>query len=379
MSGRAPPRSRWSWTVGHLFGISIRIHVTLLLLLVWLVTAFAIRGAGLTEAATGLVLVSLVFVIIVVHELAHALVARRFGCATRDILLLPIGGMSRLEKMPERPTHELLVALAGPAVNVALALVLALGIGLTGGSFDPADAATIGGALTSQLLWINVVLAAFNLLPAFPMDGGRVFRAVLSIWIGRERATRAAAGVGKLLAVGFVLIGLLVNPILAVIGVFVWFAAQQEASSLALRSVLAGVPVARAMVRKLAVAEASEPLAHTAARMLAGGWHELPVVDADRLVGVVTAHDLARALATPNPPSTVAEITQRDVPMVSPGAPLESVLEPLGRTGVALVVDGVTLVGMLTLDQVATYASFHAAPGQGVTVLGPARIATRRT
>lgn len=363
MKPRQPQTARrWSWKLGELFGISIRVHVTLLVLLVWIVVSYVLSGANVGKAAVGALLVASVFAIIVLHELGHALVARRFGCRTKEILLLPIGGLASMEHMPERPRHELLVALAGPAVNVVLALVLGVLVGVTGGSFDPAQAASLSGALASQLLWINVMLAAFNLLPAFPMDGGRVFRAVLAMRLGRDRATRIASTLGKVIAAVFVLVGLTWNPMLALIGVFIWFAASQESASLALHSILAGAHVGDAMIRTLDVVEADEPIEVTADRMLADGHHALAVIENGRLAGVVTATELAAELARPSSHRTVAEVMRRDAPVLDPDDPLESTLETLQRSDVALVVEGGGLVGLLTLDQIGTYASFHARP-----------------
>jgi len=351
---------RWSWKVGELFGVSIRIHITLLALLVWVGASQAIGGSGFGQAVFGVVLVGLVFAAIVLHELGHALIARRYGCSTREILLLPIGGLARMDRMPDRPLQELLVALAGPAVNVGIALVLALVVAASGASFDPGQAATISGALASQLLWINLGLAAFNLLPAFPMDGGRVLRALLAMRLGRARATRIASGVGRVLGVGFVIAGLAYNPMLALIGVFVWFAAQQETATVELRSILSGVTVARAMIRNPVIVGADEPIERVAERMIAGGQYQLPVLDDGRLVGVVTAPDLAATLAAPGPHGAVSSIVRTDIPVVAPGDPLDRAMESLERAGLACVVERGELVGLLTIEQLATYAAFHA-------------------
>jgi Zn-dependent protease len=317
-----------------MFGISIRVHITLLALFAWVATSYVIGGSGLGEATFGVVLVALVFAIIVLHELGHALVARRYGCITREILLLPIGGLAQMNRMPDRPAQELLVALAGPAVNIGFAIVLAFVMAATEASFDPALAATMSGALVSQLLWINIGLALFNLLPAFPMDGGRVLRALLALRLGRARATRIAGGVGRVLAVGFAIIGLLSNPMLVLIGVFVWFAAQQETASVELRSILAGVSVERAMIRNPEIVGADESIEHVAERMLAGGQHQLAVLHHGSLVGAVTAADVAARLAAPGPHGPIGPIVHTDIPVVDSDDPLESAIESLDRSGV---------------------------------------------
>jgi Zn-dependent protease/predicted transcriptional regulator len=353
-------RSRWSWQLGSLFGIAIRVHATLALLLAWVAASYAAVGASVAQALFGLVVIVLVFSIVVIHELAHALAARHYGCRTREILLLPIGGLAQMERMPQRPEQELVVALAGPAVNVVLALVFGAVVVATGGSFAPSEAVSIGGALASQLFWINVVLAGFNLLPAFPMDGGRVLRALLAIRFGRDRATVTASKLGRVLAAGFVVAGLLFNPMLAIIGVFVWLAARQESAIVALRSSLAGVTVARAMIRAPSTIDAETPITQAAERLLATGQAQLAVTDAGVLRGIVTAEDVATTIAGAARHQPVRSLMRTSIPVIGPDEPLVDALDPIQRTGVAFVVDSGELIGLVTLDQLATCASFGA-------------------
>jgi len=184
-----------------------------------------------------------VFAAIVVHELGHSLVAARFGYKTRDILLLPIGGIASLERMPEDPKQELAVAVVGPLINVAIAGLIFLGILATGGSTRLSEATSAGGAIATQLMWINLGLALFNLLPAFPMDGGRALRALLAMRIGRRRATDVAATLGRVFAAVLFVYGLYANPLLCVIAFVVWMGATQERAVVQLKSALQGVPV----------------------------------------------------------------------------------------------------------------------------------------
>ena len=347
-------RWRWSWQVGLLFGISIRVHITLFALLVWVAIAAPVHGAGVWQTLAQAGLVASVFGCVLVHELAHALVARRFGCPTREILLLPIGGIAQLERIPQRPAQELLVAVVGPATNVAIAAVLGAVILLAGWPIGPEQPHGFAGIVVS-LFWINASLAAFNLLPAFPMDGGRVLRAILASRIGRARATRAAGIVGKVLAAVFVMIGFTVGgTMLAVIGMFVWFASSQESSVVMLTSILSRATVADAMVRQPHVIHAAVPVDDVAEQMIATGQRELAVVEDGRIRGVVTAADIARRATR----GTVGA-AMRDVPVVTPAAPLDQVLEPLGRHGAVLVADHGTIVGLLTEDQLSTYVALH--------------------
>jgi Zn-dependent protease len=210
---------RMSWKLGRVAGIDLYLHPTFLLLLAWLWATGGTLGLLLSAATFGCVLL---------HELGHALAARGFGIGTEDITLYPIGGVARLRRMPRAPGAELLITLAGPAVNVLIAGVLAAALAV-GGWLDPGSAESMVGAFVAQLMWINVVLAAFNMLPAFPMDGGRVLRALLSGPLGRLRATQIAAGVGRVLAVAFGLF-CLANGLLmpAVLSLFVYLAAGAE-------------------------------------------------------------------------------------------------------------------------------------------------------
>lgn len=210
---------KWSWKLGRFAGIDAYVHASFLLLMGWAAWA-AYQGAGSGLAALmGVVFLVGVFASVLLHEFGHALTARRFGIRTRRIVLWPIGGVAQLEGQPRTPRQELLIALAGPAVNFALAAGLwsltALGI-------------LPGGGLVTSLLLANLTLGVFNLLPAFPMDGGRVLRALLATRVGGLRATNIAVKIGKVAAAGFVIAGLFGNPMLMLVGAFVWFAASAE-------------------------------------------------------------------------------------------------------------------------------------------------------
>jgi len=231
-----------SWRLGRIAGIDVYVHATFLILLAYVALPALLPGGSLASAADGIALVLMVFTFVVLHELGHDLVARRFGIATRDITLLPIGGVSRLERMPDDPRQELLVALAGPAVNAILAAALYL-CGRALGS-DAIDGRSMWeGGLLARLFWVNVSLAAFNLLPAFPMDGGRVFRSLLSLRMDRVKATQIAARTGQVVAVLLAFVGLFENPFLLLIALFVWMGATQEASAATAAQHPDGVPV----------------------------------------------------------------------------------------------------------------------------------------
>jgi len=336
-------------------------HLTLLILLVWIAASYALAGAGFGATAVGVALVVAIFCVIVVHELGHALVARHFGIATRDIMLLPVGGIASLERMPDKPMQELVVALVGPAINFALAGLLWLGIRAGGGTTDLAAASSLGALIAAQLYWINVGLGVFNLIPAFPMDGGRALRAVLAMRLGPQRATDIAARLGRVLAVAIGIFGLFYNPLLLLIAFVVWSGATQERALSQLKHVISGVPVSAAMLRRVEAVTPDQPLEDAAALLLRGGLNQLPVIEHGQAVGVITRSDVATALSHAGPSATVAEAPQHRVITVSPADALDDVLDRLRAEpdAVALVIDHGLPVGVLTAEALASYVALH--------------------
>jgi Zn-dependent protease len=355
------PKKRWSWRAGVVAGIPIRIHVTLALLLGWIALASIASGLGPHATLAGLGLVIAVFAVVVIHELGHALVARHYGFRTREILLLPIGGIASLERLPDRPAQELAIALVGPAINLAIAGLLWVGIAATGGSVDPALANTVGKEFVVQLMWINLWLALFNLLPAFPMDGGRALRALLAMRLGRPRATEIAAGIAKVFAVVLAVIGILFNPWLVLIAAVVWFGARRDAAVVRLRAAIVDVPVSAAMKRYIEVVTPDQSLEHAAELLVATGQGQLPIVDHGKLTGVLTHADIARGLATAGSLGTVATAPHHDVVSVASSEPLEQVFDQLVASpdAIAVVVDHDVPVGIVTPEQLAMFASLR--------------------
>jgi Zn-dependent protease len=228
---------RGAWQIGRVAGIVVQVHWTFLLLIGWVVLTHTRDGGDAGDALRGVALTLAVFTCVVLHEFGHALTARRFGIGTRDITLLPIGGLARLARMPDEPRQELLVAAAGPAVNVVLAGALALVLGFTGTHVRVTDATLMGARFVDQLMWINVVLVVFNLLPAFPMDGGRVLRALLALRMPYLKATRWAATTGQTIAVALGFAGVMLpSPFLVLIALFVFSGARAEARMVELRT-----------------------------------------------------------------------------------------------------------------------------------------------
>jgi len=346
------PTRRWAWRLGSLAGISIYVHATFVLLIAWLAISHLMAGHDLAMAGQGLLLIASVFAVIVLHELGHALVARRFGIATRDITLYPIGGVARLERMPERPGQELLVAIAGPLVNGVLALAIYAGLRVAdvGAGSDPL---TLGSSLAVQLLWINISIGLFNLIPAFPMDGGRILRAALAFRMDRPRATATAARIGRGIAVVMGIAGLLWSPMLAVIALFVWMGAGHEAAMEQMKTTLRGVAVADAMVTEFQGLAPGTTVAAAASRLATGFQHDFPVVEAGRVIGMLTRNDILRGLALHRPEAPVRQLMHARFPMAGAREELDQVLGRLPVDGSAVVVfEHDQLVGLLDPEHV---------------------------
>jgi Zn-dependent protease len=361
---------RWSWKLARIAGIDVHVHATFLLLLGWVALTEYRRTGTPAGAFVGTAFVLLVFLVVLLHEYGHALAARRYGIGTRDITLLPIGGVARLERMPREPRQELVVALAGPAVNVVLALVLWVGLRAVGGDADPVGAADerfLSRTLAERLLQVNVWLAAFNLIPAFPMDGGRVLRAVLAM---RTRdyaaATVRAAKVGRFFALVFGLLGLFVvrNPMLVFVALFVWISAAGEASAVQQENTLSGVPMERLMMTDVRTLAPDDTLAHAVRLLLGGFQQDFPVLDASgTVVGVLARRDLLTALRDQGETATVESVMRRDFLLAQPDEPVEEALARLHGCGCSAipVVRERRLLGLLSLDNVGEYLMVRAA------------------
>lgn len=354
---------RWSYKLARIAGIDVRVHATFLLLLAFI--AFQAygqtRSAGGALAAVGFVL--LVFLVVILHEYGHAIAARRYGIPTRDITLLPIGGVARLERMPRDPRQELVIALAGPAVNVVLALALWAGLRAAGMSdpVAPADARFFGRSLAERLLSVNVWLAAFNMIPAFPMDGGRVLRAVMAWRTGDYAASTArAAAIGRFVALVLGVLGLFVldQPTLVLVALFVWLSAAGEAGAVQQETALTGVPLERVMVTDVRTLAPDDRLGRAAELVLAGYQQDFPVVDgAGAVVGMLTRQDLVRALAAEGVGGPVAAAMRREFPVAEAGERVEEALARLTAAGAEAmpVVRGRVLLGVLTRENVGEF------------------------
>lgn len=354
---------KWSWKIGTLAGIETRIHLTFLLLLAWVGASHWITGRSVDAALNGVAFILALFGCVLLHELGHALAARRYGIPTRDITLLPIGGVARLERMPDKPNQELWVALAGPAVNVAISAALFGWLNITHSWAPLGQMHVASGPFFERLLVANVWLVLFNLIPAFPMDGGRVLRALLASRMEYVRATQIAAGIGQGLAFVFGLIGLFGNPMLLFIALFVWIGASQEASTTQMKAAMAGTPVRAAMLTDFRHLDSGDTLAHAVRLILAGSQQDFPVMEAGRVAGILTRSDLLLALAEHGPDYPVTSIMRRDFLSTDYTEMLEVAFQRLQecRCHTMPVIHEGRLAGLLTMDNLGEYFLIQAA------------------
>ena len=345
----------WSITLGRIAGIAVRLHLTFLLFLIWIgVGGFLAGGA---QAAVGSVAFILaVFGSVLIHEFGHALTARRFGIRTPDITLLPIGGVARLERLPEKPSQELQVAIAGPATNVVIALLLYAYLSFSGAVDAVRNPGFLVGGLASRLLWVNLWLVLFNLIPAFPMDGGRVLRALLAARMDYGKATQVAAKVGQGFALLFALVGLYGNPFLIFIGLFVYLGATGEASQTALQTFIRGVPVRSVMITRFRPLESDAPLSEAVRALLEGEQTEFPVLgEGGQVRGILCREDIIRSLASDGADIPVWKAMRADAPTAYWDEMLDGVFERMmhARCAALPVIDRYgALVGLITKENV---------------------------
>ncbi len=357
----------WSFLIGRVLGIEVRVHVTFLLLLAFFGFLYYNQG-GADAAIHGVIFILLLFACVLLHEFGHAFAARAYGIHTPDITLLPIGGVARLERMPDKPYEELVVALAGPAVNVAIAAALFV---VLGGRIDPAHMGALsspGGGLLVKLLYVNLLLVFFNLLPAFPMDGGRVLRALLATRLTHARATQIAATIGQGMAFVFGFAGLLWNPMLVLIAVFIYFGASQEAALAQMKDAATGLPVRSAMVTNFSTLNENADIDEAVELLLATSQQEFPVVDqARQVLGILTRDDMIRALRRTGGHTAVVEVMRRDIPAVHAGTNFEEAFRTMQRCAcpaLPVLNSQGQLVGLFTPENVGEFMMIHSALGR---------------
>lgn len=339
----------WSLTIGRIAAVAVKVHVTFWLLLAWIGVSAA-REGGLAAATQSVLFIALLFVCVIAHEFGHILVARRFGIATKEVTLLPIGGVASLQRLPDTPGRELAVALAGPAVNVVIALALALALGSFGvASLD--NLANPGVSMLVRLAAANLVLAAFNLIPAFPMDGGRVLHALIAMRTGEARATEIAAGVGQACAFALGFLGLFGNPMLLFVAIFVYVAAAEEAGASRLKQGLKGLTAADLMETQVTTLPLGASLQEALDLALTTEQGHFPLVDAfGKPAALASRAALLGAVRTREPGEPAESVAQAPAVSISATARAEKALERLqaGEASALCVIDEAgRLVGLL--------------------------------
>ena len=347
---------RWSITLGAIAGTAVRVHVTFLLFLLF-IGVVVYRANGPAAAWDTLAFVTLIFICVVLHEFGHILMARRFGIKTRDVTLFPIGGVASMERMPDKPWQELMVAIAGPAVNLVIAAVI---LAVMGTSLNIDDLAGIGNvsiSLAMRIAAANLILMVFNLLPAFPMDGGRVLRALLAMRMGKARATRIAAGIGQAFAFVLGFLGFFGNPMLIFIAFFIFIAAGAEADTAALHDATSDLSVGDAMITTLTTLRPSDTIRETVDRLLRSTDDDFPVIDEQGTAfGLVTRNEILLALSQNSDMTPISALMHTADFVLNANDPLEKALVAFETLNVPalLVVDTIgQATGMITRTSIA--------------------------
>ncbi len=354
---------KWQWKLGTFAGIDVFVHATFLLIIGWYGWTYWLETRTLAGTLEGVLFILLLFLAVTLHEYGHALTARKYNIRTRDITLYPIGGVARLERMPEKPIQELWVALAGPAVNVVIAAVLFAYLALTNALVPFGQLTLTTGSFIERVVFVNISLVLFNLIPAFPMDGGRALRAILAMNMDYVKATQIAAIVGQGLAFLFGLAGLFGNPMLLFIAFFVWMGASQEASLVQVKHALGGIPVSQAMLTNYETVSPRDNLSRIAQLIVAGSQHDFPVVDGGCVVGVVTRDDFLVALTQNGQNVLVSSVMRVNLPEIDSYEMVESALLRIQESGVPVlpVTHGNQLVGIITHENITEYLMIRTA------------------
>jgi len=357
---------KWTLEIGKLFGVRIRIHWTFFLLLFWIVfVEYNRTGSAETIFYTTLFIIA-IFTCVVFHEMGHILMARRYDVKTSKITLLPIGGVASMEKMPENPRQEMLVALAGPFVNVVIAAIIFLFLGDLNRFLPGEGAENLTASISASNFWfslmvVNVVLVAFNLIPAFPMDGGRVLRALLAMKMGRLQATNIASLVGQVLAVGFFFIGLFINPLLLLIGVFIFFGARGENYMVQQSELMRGHLVSEAMVTNFDTIDMTKNINEIQHELISSGDDLFVATDNGSIKGIIKRKDILEALRNNEMDTPVSQLVRTDFDTIQSTDKLSKVLPLIRQHGQSAfpVIDGKELKGIISLDSIQRFLSIQ--------------------
>lgn len=345
---------KWSWKIARVAGIDIYIHATFLLLIYLVGISYWKQQGTMAAVLSGVGYILALFLCVVLHEFGHSLTARRYGIRTRNITLLPIGGVATLEKMPDNPRQEINVAIAGPAVNFVIATLLYLYLDIRNIPISAEEVSLTGGPFLYRLMMVNIFIGGFNLLPAFPMDGGRILRATLASRMDHAKATKIAASVGQFLAIGMGLLGIMYNPFLLIIAVFIWFGASIESNAEQLKSILGHATVRHAMLREFHTLSPEDNLARAVELTLAGSQKDFPVGYQNKLYKVLHHSDLIKGLKEKGEHARISDLPLQDIHSVEINEPLGRLLERMqgNLAQMICVSEGGQVVGLLNLENI---------------------------
>ena len=350
-------KMKGSLKLGKIAGIGLYLHWTFSLLILFIVFVNYKNGQNPTQILWSVLFILSVFVTVFLHELGHALAAKKYNIVTKDITLLPIGGLARLDRIPEKPVEELVVAFAGPLVNITLAFITGFFITIPNDSNQLMTELSKGVNADNFFLnffIVNFWLALFNLIPAFPMDGGRVLRALLSFKLQRNVATKIAARIGQFIAVGFILLGFLYNPFLVFIGIFVIIGAQVESDSIESKHVLTGYKVRDVLMRQYPEIDAHEKLKTAIDLLLDSQNKNFLVTDNTIPVGTLNRDQIIMALAKNGENETIANIMDPNLIFLDADSALENVFEDMykNKETLMLIMENNKLIGTLDTENI---------------------------
>jgi Zn-dependent protease/CBS domain-containing protein len=345
---------KWSWKIARIAGIDIYIHATFLLLIYLVGISYWNQHGTLAAVISGIAFILAIFACVVLHEFGHSLTARRYGIQTRGITLLPIGGIATLEKMPDDPRQEINVAIAGPAVNFIIAFMLYLYLDISNADVATQQVSMSGGISVHSLMMVNIFIGGFNLLPAFPMDGGRILRAALALRMDHATATQKAAHIGQFVALGLGVLGIIYNSFLLFIAVFVWFGAAMESSAEQVKSILGQARARHAMLREFHSLSPEDTLAKAIELTLAGSQKDFPVGYRNDLQKILLHSDLLRGLQEKGELARISELPLQKILSADVDEPLARLLERMQGSSAQLicVTDAGQVVGLLNIENI---------------------------
>jgi len=350
---------RWSFEIARVFGIPIKVHITFILLLVFVALAGGGEGRQLA-GLSGVILICLVFVCVVLHELGHSVVALHYGLKVRSITLLPIGGVASMDDMPDEPMREVAIAAAGPLVSVGLAVAFYVLAVLTHNIPNVEEAGFFGSGMIHSLFFINVAITVFNLIPAFPLDGGRVLRGLLATTMHPLKATHIAVSIGQAFAIVFFFLGIFYNIFLALIALFIYIGGEGEERACQLRMSLMGVPASDVMLTNVEVVSPDDTLGAVLERVFHSAQEDFPVVENDALVGLLPRNKIIAAAHEQPKTARVRDFMETEFSPVPESAPLSDLVRRMMAEKIQLVpvVRGDTLAGLINMEQIAKHQMF---------------------